>query len=59
MPWVGKPTRSKRGGEVKRLRRRVRAMRAALRRKLSRLEYIDPCDADDVLAADDLLRRRR
>lgn len=39
------------------LRRRLKAVRAALR-KLSKLEWIDPHDAADVLAADDRLRKR-
>lgn len=39
-------------------KRRLKAIRAALQ-KLARLEYIDPGDAQNVLDADDKLRRGR
>lgn len=40
------------------LRNRLRAMRAALK-KLARLEYVDPGDAQDILDEDDRRRRGR
>lgn len=45
------------GAPCSRLRRRLAAMRAALR-KLSKLEYVDPQDTRDILDADDRLRRK-